>query len=90
MRTSPPQVGVPEPAAASAPPRPRQVRKGQLGHNRQELSPEMQARIEAKWREIVLPATGHASYEGMRAAINRELGRPFKSAQQAAAGAAQQ
>jgi hypothetical protein len=58
-----------------------QVRHGKLGSNRQELSPQMREAILQKWREVILPATGFETYEEMRASINQELGRPFKSAQ---------
>lgn len=53
------------------------MREGKLGANKQQLSPELHAAIEYRWREVLLPATGYASYEEMRRGVNRELGRPF-------------
>lgn len=51
------------------------VHKGGSGRGRRALSPPMQAAFQRKWEEVVLPATGYASYEELRAGVNRELGR---------------
>ena len=61
---------------------PTQVRHGKVGKNKGELTPRMREAILQKWQDIMLPATGFESYAEMRAGINRELGRPFKSSQQ--------
>ncbi|GAB4820629.1 hypothetical protein N2152v2_007675 [Parachlorella kessleri] len=58
------------------------VRHGKVGKNKGELSPQMREAILQKWRDIMLPATGFESYGEMRASVNRELGRQFKSSQQ--------
>lgn len=50
-----------------------------MGRNREVLSPESRATVLRKWAEVMLPATGYASYQDMRQGINRELGRPFAS-----------
>ena len=52
------------------------VRQGAVGKNREELTPEMRAAIQQKWTDVMLPATGYASYDDMRRGINAELGRP--------------
>lgn len=49
---------------------------------REELTPALREAILEKWREVMLPATGYASYEEMRRGINAELGRPGKQQQQ--------
>jgi hypothetical protein len=45
------------------------VRKGGSGGHRQELSPEISAALDAKWRELVTPLTGFADYAAMEAQI---------------------
>lgn len=37
------------------------MRKGAVGLNKQELSADVRAALLAKWREVMLPATGKAS-----------------------------
>jgi len=46
------------------------VRKGGSG-GRQELSAETAAAIDAKWREVVTPATGFADYAALEAEVRR-------------------
>lgn len=41
------------------------------------LSKRTISKFDQKWKEIVTPELGYASYEEMRAGINRELGRHF-------------
>ena len=53
------------------------VRNGRLGDGNRLLSEEMHQKMDAKWRAMMQPVTGHSSYEEMRAAINEELGRSF-------------
>ena len=53
-------------ALCAAPPAPLpatglKVRKGAVGLNKQELSADVRAALLAKWREVMLPATGKAS-----------------------------
>lgn len=55
------------------------VRLGGPGGNREQLSPELRAAILQRWTDVMLPATGYASYGEMRRGINAELGRPFAS-----------
>ena len=47
------------------------VRKGGSGGGRQELSPEIAAAIDAKWREMVTPATGFSDYVALEAEVRR-------------------
>ncbi len=54
-----------------------QVRAGKVGNNK-DLPPRLVDAFEKKWREVVLPQTGFATYQEMRQAINKELARPFK------------
>ncbi|KAI8462815.1 MAG: P-loop containing nucleoside triphosphate hydrolase protein [Monoraphidium minutum] len=64
------------------------VREGKVKRNRQELTPALKAGIQQKWEEVVTPVTGAATYDELRTAINRELGRPFASTRAAAAAVA--
>lgn len=50
------------------------VRKGGSGGHRQELSPQIDAAIDAKWREVVTPVTGFADYAALEAAVRRGSG----------------
>jgi len=45
------------------------VRKGGSGGHSHELSAEIAAAVDAKWREIVTPATGLADYAALQAAL---------------------
>jgi hypothetical protein len=45
------------------------VRKGGVGGHAAELTPEVAAAIDAKWAEIVAPATGFADYAALEAAV---------------------
>ena len=56
---------------------PGKVRSGRLGDGKRLLSEEAHQKMDAKWRVIIQPVTGHGSYEEMRAAINEKLGRSF-------------
>ncbi|PSC71632.1 sulfotransferase [Micractinium conductrix] len=55
------------------------VREGRLGANKQQLTPELEAALQQRWTEYMLPRTGYGSYADMRRGINSELGRPFAS-----------
>jgi hypothetical protein len=48
------------------------VRKGGVGGHRAELPAEIGAALDAKWAELVTPATGFADYAALEAAV-REL-----------------
>lgn len=50
------------------------VRKGGVGEHSHELSPEIAAAVDAKWREIVTPATGFADYAALRADLAKRAG----------------
>jgi len=45
------------------------VRKGGVGGHSHELSPEIAAAVDAKWREIVTPVTGFADYAALQAVL---------------------
>jgi len=47
------------------------VRKGGSGGHRAELSPQIAEALDAKWREMVEPATGFADYAALEAAVRR-------------------
>jgi hypothetical protein len=47
------------------------VRKGGSGGHRAELTPEIAAALDAKWAELVTPATGFADYAALEAEIRR-------------------
>ncbi|HEX5263773.1 MAG TPA: sulfotransferase domain-containing protein [Phenylobacterium sp.] len=47
------------------------VRMGGSGRGRQELSPETAAAIDAKWQELVTPATGFADYAALEGEVRR-------------------
>jgi len=47
------------------------VRKGGSGGHRAELSPQIAAALDAKWREVVTPATGFADYAALEAEVRR-------------------
>eukprot|EP00210_Caulerpa_lentillifera_P006176 g5901.t1 len=53
------------------------IRKGVIGEGKKEISPEQLKALDAKWKEVVEPICGYATYEEMRAGINKELGRSF-------------
>eukprot|EP00210_Caulerpa_lentillifera_P006181 g5905.t1 len=53
------------------------VRKGVSGEGKKDISPEQLIALDAKWKEVVEPICGYASYEEMRTSINKELGRTF-------------
>eukprot|EP00210_Caulerpa_lentillifera_P006179 g5903.t1 len=53
------------------------VRKGVPGEGKKDISPEQLKALDAKWKEVVEPICGYASYEEMRAGINKELRRSF-------------
>lgn len=53
------------------------VRKGVSGEGKKEISPEQLRALDARWKELVQPVCGYATYEEMRAEINKELGRSF-------------
>lgn len=62
----------------SPPPLALQIREGKVGANKLELSAAARAAIQARWEEVMLPASGYAhSYEELRCGINAELKRPF-------------
>lgn len=45
------------------------MRKGGVGGHRTELPPEVGAALDAKWGELVTPATGFADYAALEAAV---------------------
>ena len=45
------------------------VREGKVGAHRAEMSPEIAARIDAVWTELVTPVTGFADYAAFEAAL---------------------
>jgi len=45
------------------------VRKGGVGGHAAELSPEIIAKLDARWRELVTPVTGFADYSALEAAL---------------------
>jgi hypothetical protein len=47
------------------------VRMGGSGGGRLELSPEISAALDAKWREMVTPATGFSDYGALEAEVRR-------------------
>jgi hypothetical protein len=53
------------------------VRVGKVGKGKDALMPEVVDAFKLKWNEVMLPATGYASYEEFRAGVNSELGRQF-------------
>jgi len=50
------------------------VRKGGSGGHREELSPQISAALDAKWREVVTPVTGFADYAALEAEVRRRAG----------------
>jgi len=53
------------------------VRKGEVGQGKEEISPEQLEAMNQRWKDIVQPVCGYASYEEMRRGINQQLGRFF-------------
>eukprot|EP00210_Caulerpa_lentillifera_P006180 g5904.t1 len=53
------------------------IRKGVSGEGKKDISAEQLKALDAKWKEVVEPICGYASYEEMRTSINKELGRTF-------------
>eukprot|EP00210_Caulerpa_lentillifera_P007984 g7623.t1 len=53
------------------------VRKGVIGEGKKEISPEQLKAFDVKWKVVVEPVCGYASYEEMRVGINKELQRSF-------------
>jgi len=53
------------------------VRKGVSGEGKKEISPEQMKALDVRWKELVQPVCGYATYEEMRLGINKELGRSF-------------
>lgn len=51
------------------------VRAGGAGGGRAALSPDTQEALRRRWAEVVLPATGYATYDELRRGVNDELGR---------------
>ena len=49
------------------------VRKGGVGGHKAELPPEIAAAMDAKWREIVTPVTGHADYAALEADLRARV-----------------
>ncbi len=45
------------------------VRRGGVGGHADELSPELSAALDVKWRELVTPVTGFADYAALEAAL---------------------
>ena len=48
------------------------VRQGGVGGHKAELTPEIIARLDAKWRELVTPVTGFADYAALEASLRTE------------------
>lgn len=48
------------------------VRRGKVGAAQSELSPELREAVQARWNEVMLPATGFETYEQLRAAVHEE------------------
>jgi hypothetical protein len=46
------------------------VRKGAVGEHKQEMTPEIAARIDSVWLELVTPKTGFADYAAFAAAVD--------------------
>lgn len=53
------------------------VRNGSVNASLSALSAETLAQFDQKWKEIAMPEMGYATYDDMRAGINKELGRAF-------------
>lgn len=53
------------------------VRSGKVGANKAELTDEYKEKLEKRWDDVCKPVVGFDTYEEMRAAVNKELGRPF-------------
>ena len=51
------------------------VRRGQVGGHALEMSPELSARVDQRWREIVTPALGFENYAELDAACRAEARR---------------
>ena len=49
------------------------VRDGKVGAAKAEMSELLRAEVDARWTELMLPATGCASYDEMRTKTNQEL-----------------
>lgn len=58
-------------------PVPMKFRSGVTGDGKKQISPDQLERIDARWKELVEPICGCASYHEMREKINKELGRSF-------------
>ena len=50
------------------------VRRGQVGSHADEMSPELSARVDQRWREIVTPVLGFDNYAELYAALRAEAG----------------
>lgn len=48
------------------------VRQGGVGGHKAELTPDILARLDARWRELVTPVTGFADYAALEAALRTE------------------
>jgi hypothetical protein len=48
------------------------VRQGGVGGHKAELTPDILARLDARWRELVTPVTGFADYAALEAALRAE------------------
>ena len=48
------------------------VRQGGVGGHKAELTPEIIAKLDARWRELVTPVTGFADYAALEAALRAE------------------
>ena len=53
------------------------VRNGRVNESKEAFSPETLQKIDKKWIEMAKSTVGFDSYDEMRAAINKELGRKF-------------
>lgn len=47
--------------------------KGVSGKGKDQLGPDLMAKIEAKWKEVVTPVTGYADYAALRQGLRQEL-----------------
>ena len=48
------------------------VRQGGVGGHKAELTPDILAKLDARWRELVTPVTGFADYAALEAALRAE------------------
>lgn len=60
--------GLPKDAGMSS----GKLRRGTSGVGQSSLSPELQAKIRQKWKEVVTPVTGCETYDELRASLARE------------------